>query len=130
MIQRWRIFLIGILLGLVILHELGHFVVAKLAGVRVEEFGVGMPPRIAGIRFGETLYSINWLPLGGFVRLTGEESARVLVDSVNQHSAAERAAKPEPVAFTSVPPSEGPFDGATCATDAAAWYSHSTPSSP
>ena len=82
---------IGILLGLVILHELGHFVVAKLAGVRVEEFGVGMPPRIAGIRFGETLYSINWLPLGGFVRLTGEESARVLVDSVNQHSAAERA---------------------------------------
>ena len=82
---------IGILLGLVILHELGHFVVAKLAGVRVEEFGIGMPPRIAGIRFGETLYSINWLPLGGFVRLTGEESARVFVAAVNAQSAAARA---------------------------------------
>ena len=82
---------IGILLGLVILHELGHFVVAKLAGVRVEEFGIGLPPRIAGIRFGETLYSINWLPLGGFVRLTGEESARVFVATVNAQSAAARA---------------------------------------
>lgn len=82
---------IGILLGLVILHELGHFVVAKLAGVRVEEFGIGLPPRIAGIRFGETLYSINWLPLGGFVRLTGEESARVFIATVNAQSAAARA---------------------------------------
>ena len=82
---------IAILLGLVVLHELGHFAVAKLYGVRVEEFGIGLPPRIAGIRFGETLYSINWLPLGGFVRLTGEESARVFVDSVNPHGAAARA---------------------------------------
>ena len=82
---------VGILIGLVVLHELGHFVVAKLAGVRVEEFGVGMPPRIWGKRFGETLYSINWLPLGGFVRLTGEESARVIVAAVNRHGAAESA---------------------------------------
>ena len=81
----------GILIGLVILHELGHFVVAKMAGVRVEEFGIGMPPRAWGIRFGETLYSINWLPLGGFLRLTGEESANVLVEAVNEHSLAERA---------------------------------------
>ena len=81
----------GILIGLVILHELGHFVVAKLAGVRVEEFGIGMPPRAWGIRYGETLYSINWLPLGGFVRLTGEESANVLVEEVNEHGLAERA---------------------------------------
>lgn len=89
---------IAILLGLVILHELGHFVLAKLAGVRVEEFGIGMPPRIGGIRFGETLYSINWLPLGGFVRLTGEESARVYVDTVNPYSAADRAGiKPKDV---------------------------------
>ena len=82
---------LGILIGLVVLHELGHFVLAKLAGVRVEEFGVGFPPRIWGKRFGETLYSINWLPLGGFVRLTGEESARVFVRTVNAYSPAARA---------------------------------------
>ncbi len=81
----------GILVGLVILHELGHFAVAKLAGVRVEEFGIGMPPRIWGFRVGETLYSINWLPLGGFVRLTGEESSQVFVDQVNAESAARKA---------------------------------------
>ena len=72
-----------ILLVLVVLHELGHFVTAKLAKVRVEEFGVGLPPRITGRVFRGTLYSINWLPIGGFVRLTGEESAGILVRSVN-----------------------------------------------
>ena len=82
---------LGILVGLVILHELGHFTVAKLAGVRIEEFGIGLPPRIWGKRRGDTLYSINWLPIGGFVRLTGEESARISVDRVNPHSASDRA---------------------------------------
>ena len=82
---------VGILVGLVVVHELGHFAVAKLSGVRVEEFGVGMPPRIWGKRFGETLYSFNWLPLGGFVRLTGEESARVAIAAVNTGNAADRA---------------------------------------
>ena len=82
---------LGILIALVVLHELGHFTLAKLAGVRVEEFGVGMPPRIWGKRFGETLYSINWLPLGGFVRLTGEESQRVLVAQINRAGLAEKA---------------------------------------
>ena len=57
---------------LVVVHELGHFMAAKLAKVRVLEFGVGFPPRLAGIQRGETLYSINLLPLGGFVRLAGE----------------------------------------------------------
>jgi len=75
---------IGILLGLVILHELGHYVAAKLANVRVEEFGLGLPPRIGGKRFGETLYSLNWLPIGGFVRLTGEESSGLLIERVNR----------------------------------------------
>ena len=76
---------IGILLGLVVLHELGHFVAAKLAGVRVEEFGVGLPPRIGkGWQFGETLYSFNWLPIGGFVRLTGEEASGLLITAVDQ----------------------------------------------
>ncbi len=76
---------IGVLLGLVVLHELGHFVAAKLAGVRVEEFGVGLPPRIGkGWQFGETLYSFNWLPIGGFVRLTGEEASGLLITAVDQ----------------------------------------------
>ncbi|MBI4122742.1 MAG: site-2 protease family protein [Parcubacteria group bacterium] len=61
------------LIVLVVLHELGHFLVAKKFGVKVEEFGVGLPPRIAGVRLGETLYSLNLLPLGAFVRLEGEE---------------------------------------------------------
>ena len=78
---------VGILLGLVILHELGHFVAAKLAGVRVEEFGVGLPPRIGkGWQFGETLYSFNWLPIGGFVRLTGEEASGLLITAVDSDS--------------------------------------------
>lgn len=60
---------------LVLIHELGHFVIAKLLGVKVEEFGFGFPPRAWGKKFGETIYSINWLPIGGFVRLFGEDSA-------------------------------------------------------
>lgn len=78
---------VGILLALVILHELGHYFAAKLAGVRIEEFGIGLPPRIRGKRFGETLYSINWLPIGGFVRLTGEEASGLLVERVNRSNA-------------------------------------------
>jgi len=62
-----------ILLVLVFVHELGHFVSAKAFGVRVHEFGFGYPPRIAAFKRGETEYSVNWLPLGGFVRLAGEE---------------------------------------------------------
>ncbi len=58
---------------LVIAHELGHFTVAKLSKVKVLEFGVGYPPRIFGITRGDTTYSLNLLPLGGFVRMLGEE---------------------------------------------------------
>src|SRR5450759_1843290 len=66
-----------ILIVLVVAHELGHFVTAKSRGVKVIEFGVGFPPRIWGIQHGETLYSINAMPLGGFVKLAGEEDPRV-----------------------------------------------------
>jgi regulator of sigma E protease len=62
-----------ILSVLVLVHEAGHFFVAKRLGIKVEEFGFGLPPRIFGLKFGETLYSINWLPIGGFVKLFGEE---------------------------------------------------------
>ena len=64
-----------ILSVLVLIHEAGHFFVAKFFGIKVEEFGFGLPPRIAGKKFGETLYSINWLPIGGFVKLYGEDEA-------------------------------------------------------
>lgn len=64
---------LGVLVVLVVIHELGHFVTAKLFGVKVLEFGIGYPPRAFGIKRGETEYTVNWLPLGGFVRLLGEE---------------------------------------------------------
>ena len=59
---------------LVLVHELGHFLVARKFGIKVEEFGFGYPPRIWGKKIGETIYSINWLPFGGFVRMLGEDS--------------------------------------------------------
>ena len=61
------------LIILMIIHEFGHFIIAKKFGVRVDEFGIGYPPRIYGKKIGETIYSINWLPLGAFVRIYGEE---------------------------------------------------------
>ena len=62
-----------ILLGLVMAHEAAHFFTAKAFGIFVHEFAFGFPPRIWGKRFGDTVYSVNWLPVGGFVRLEGEE---------------------------------------------------------
>jgi regulator of sigma E protease len=60
--------------SLVLIHEFGHFVTARLAGIRVLEFGVGFPPRAKVLRArGETLYTLNWLPIGGFVKLEGED---------------------------------------------------------
>lgn len=64
---------IGILVVLVLVHELGHFIVAKRAGITVEEFGIGFPPRIASMTWHGTRYSVNWIPLGGFVRMLGED---------------------------------------------------------
>ncbi|MBL7142106.1 MAG: site-2 protease family protein [Candidatus Pacebacteria bacterium] len=60
------------LIGLVTLHEFGHFIVAKKFGVKVEEFGIGFPPRIFGKKIGDTIYSLNLLPLGAFVKMPGE----------------------------------------------------------
>lgn len=61
------------LVFLVVVHELGHFFTAKAFGIKVLEFGIGYPPRAFGFKRGETEYTFNWLPLGGFVRLLGEE---------------------------------------------------------
>jgi len=65
---------LAILFVLVLVHELGHFVVARRFGVKVYEFGIGFPPRARVLgRRGDTIYTLNWLPLGGFVRLEGED---------------------------------------------------------
>lgn len=70
--------LLAILVGLVVLHELGHFLAARRANVKVHEFGIGFPPRAAILHRGrETVYSLNWLPIGGFVRMEGEEGESV-----------------------------------------------------
>ena len=62
-----------VLVGLmVVVHEFGHFAVAKLCGVRVESFSVGFGPRLFGYKYGDTDYKICLLPVGGFVKMTGE----------------------------------------------------------
>ena len=68
---------VAVLVVLIIAHELGHFVTAKASGVKVEEFGLGFPPRLLSIRKGETLYSLNAIPLGGFTKMAGEEDSTV-----------------------------------------------------
>lgn len=61
------------LLILILSHEFGHFIIAKKFGIKVLEFGFGIPPKIWGKKIGETIYSLNWIPVGGFVRLLGED---------------------------------------------------------
>ncbi|NMA04232.1 MAG: site-2 protease family protein, partial [Clostridiales bacterium] len=58
---------------LVLIHESGHFVAAKLAGIKIHEFAIGMGPKLLQTRKGETAYSIRALPLGGYVRMEGED---------------------------------------------------------
>ena len=66
------ILFIAILCVLIVAHELGHFLAAKKAGIRVDEFGVGFPPRLFKKKIGETTYSLNAFPVGGFVKIFGE----------------------------------------------------------
>ncbi len=59
--------------ALIVIHEFGHYIAARAFGIRVEEFALGFPPRIASVVRGETRYSLNAIPIGGYVKLTGEE---------------------------------------------------------
>ncbi|MDP3015131.1 MAG: RIP metalloprotease RseP [bacterium] len=68
------IFVIIFLSILILVHEFGHFWVAKKFGLLVEEFGIGLPPKIWSKKIGETVYSVNALPLGGFVKIFGENA--------------------------------------------------------
>ena len=69
------VWIVPILLLLVFVHEFGHFITAKLSGITVREFGFGYPPRLFGVNFRGTLYSVNLLPLGGFTRMEGEDGS-------------------------------------------------------
>ena len=80
------IVLVGVM---VVVHEFGHFVVAKLCGVRVEAFSVGFGPRLFGVKYGETDYKVCLLPLGGFVKMTGETG-----ESAGRRSGARSATIP------------------------------------
>jgi regulator of sigma E protease len=76
--QGWML-IFPVLGFLIFIHELGHFLTAKWFGITVKEFGFGFPPRMVGLRFKPhgTIYSINWIPLGGFVRMVGEHGEEI-----------------------------------------------------
>ena len=78
-----------VIVVLILAHELGHFVTAKISGVKVDEFGLGFPPRLLSVKRGETLYSLNAIPLGGFVKMAGEEDPEI-PGSLASKSAATR----------------------------------------
>ncbi len=73
------IVIIGLSL-LILGHEAGHFFVAKLFGLKVDEFGFGFPPRITAKKIGDTEYSLNWLPFGGFVKISGERGEFAMIE--------------------------------------------------
>ena len=66
-----------VLIPAIFVHEMGHFLAAKAVGITILEFGIGFPPRMATLfTRGETMYTLNWLPIGGFVRPLGEDFVR------------------------------------------------------
>jgi len=90
------IILIGVM---VVVHEFGHFAVAKLCGVRVESFSVGFGPRLFGIKYGDTDYKVCLLPLGGYVKMTGETPDQIA--TTGEEGAA--VSPDDPGAFTAHP---------------------------
>ena len=84
-----------VIVALIVVHEFGHFVAAKLSGMRVDEFGLGYPPRALTIaKIGETEYTLNWLPFGGFVKIFGEDGeARGAVSRSSEQDARPRSGR-------------------------------------
>jgi regulator of sigma E protease len=74
--SRNYLIIVPVLSLLMLVHELGHFITARMAGMTVEEFGFGFPPRIVGKEVGGVIYSLNWIPLGAFVRILGEDDPK------------------------------------------------------
>src|SRR5580692_2021210 len=89
------IVLIGVM---VVVHEFGHFAVAKLCGVRVEAFSVGFGPRLFGMKYGDTDYKVCLLPLGGYVKMTGETPDQISSSGENARDLAD-----DPGSFTAHP---------------------------
>jgi regulator of sigma E protease len=83
--------IIPILAVLILVHEIGHFVAARSVGVKVEEFGIGIPPRLKGWTRNGVIWSINWIPFGGFVRVLGEDGKNMDPGSMNSKSPLQRA---------------------------------------
>lgn len=94
------IVLIGVL---VVVHEFGHFLVAKLCGVRVEQFSIGFPPRLFGVKIGETDYCVSALPFGGYVKMTGENMPGENMSLEGADKEQAEAQKSDPGALTSHP---------------------------
>ncbi|MEO6077784.1 MAG: site-2 protease family protein, partial [Candidatus Andersenbacteria bacterium] len=84
---------IAMLLVLVLVHEWGHFFVAKKAGCKVEEFGFGFPPRLLSKTWRGTLYSLNLFPIGGFVKIEGENMEESTDEKISPTSFASKSAK-------------------------------------
>lgn len=85
------LYIIPILAFLILIHEFGHFITARRAGMRVEEFGIGLPPRLWGKKRGDTIWSINAIPMGGFVRVLGEDGKNSDNESMQAKTAGQRA---------------------------------------
>jgi regulator of sigma E protease len=85
------LYIVPILAVLILVHEFGHFVAARLCGVKVEEFGIGIPPRLFGMMRKGVLWSVNAIPFGGFVRVKGEDGKNMDPDSMNAKRPSQRA---------------------------------------
>lgn len=85
------LYIVPILAVLILIHEIGHFVSARMCGVKVEEFGIGIPPRLFGFVRNGVLWSINAIPFGGFVRVKGEDGQNIESDSMNAKPPGQRA---------------------------------------
>ncbi len=85
------LYIIPILAFLILIHEIGHYVTARMVGVKVEEFGIGIPPRLFGWTRNGVIWSLNAIPFGGFVRVKGEDGANMDPDSMNSKGPWQRA---------------------------------------
>ncbi len=90
------LFLFVVVLAVLVLsHEFGHFIIAKFFGIRVDEFGFGFPPKLYGIKKGETEYTFNLIPFGGFVKIYGEDTSEELLSGKDKDSKRALTGKPK-----------------------------------